>query len=151
MRESEPQHVVVLSDKSPLSYARFVMEIARYDDCMLADPFFQVDNLPDILEYTNCTRILTRDSQKSQKERIAGLSVALKNINPQRGLQIRVSRHREFHDRYIITPSGPILAIGTSVNGVGTHFSVLVEIDEPVASLIRDRYREFWDQAEVLC
>lgn len=144
----EPASVVVLDDSDPLSYARFVKEIATYDTCMLADPYFRFDSLPDIVQHTHCTRILT--SKRLKPEEISALSVALRDLDNSGEIEIRICKQEEFHDRFILPNSGSISFIGTSANSIGRKFSLIGKIKEPVAELIRAKYEQLWREATCL-
>jgi len=144
---AEPSPVIVLKADDFLSYSRVISEISKYDNCFLADPYFRLDNLADIIDHTSCSRILT--SEKIGQNEKNALAVALKKITKKK-VEIRVSDAKEFHDRFIIPQTGPVVFLGTSINSVGQKFSVIGEISEPIIREIRMVYEKFWDEAECL-
>lgn len=142
---AEPSPVIVLKAEDSLSYGRVIAEISRYDDCLLADAYFRIDNLPDLIDYTSCSRILT--SEKIGEKSKVALAVSIKNITKKK-IEIRVSKEKEFHGRFVIPKSGPVVFIGTSLNSIKRQFSVMGEVSElGAAREIRKKYEKFWDEA----
>jgi hypothetical protein len=144
---AEPSPVIILKADDFLSYSRVISEISKYDECLLADPWFRVDNLPDLIDYTSCSRILT--SENIGKSGKLALAVALKKITKKK-FEIRVSNSKEFHDRFIVPKSGAVIFVGISINSVNRRFSVIGEISEPAAEEIRKAYEKFWADATSL-
>jgi len=56
----------------------------------------------------------------------------------------RVSSDREFHDRFAISLAGPVLFVAVSFGGIRKNFSIMGKINEPIASMIREKYEAFW-------
>lgn len=144
---AEPSLVIVLKAEDFLSYSRVISKISEYNECLLADPYFRIDNLPDLIDHTSCDRILT--SERIQKRDKVALTVALKKITKKK-IEIRVSNAKDFHDRFIIPQSGPVIFVGTSINSINQKFSVIGEISDPAAEEIRKAYEKFWDTAKSL-
>lgn len=146
--KAEPSPVIVLKAEDFLSYSRVISKISEYKECLLADPYFRIDNLPDLIDHTSCDRILT--SERVQERDKVALAVALKEITKKKKIEIRVSIAKDFHDRFIIPQSGPVIFIGTSISSINQKFSVIGEISEPAAEEIRKAYKIFWDEANPL-
>lgn len=144
---AEPSPVIVLKAEDFLSYSRVISKISEFNEGLLADPYFRIDNLPDLIDHTSCDRILT--SERIQKRDKVALTVALKEVTKKK-IEIRVSNAKDFHDRFIIPQSGPVIFVGTSINSINQKFSVIGEISEPAAGEIRKAYEKFWDDAKPL-
>jgi len=142
--EAKPPEMVVLDDRSPLSYARLIREVSRLGECMIADPYFRLESLQDVVAHTACTRLLT--SKQIGDEELDGLAMALKDLSVEanRMVDARVSSDREFHDRFAIPLAGPVLFVGVSFGGIRKNFSIMGKINEPIASMIREKYEAFW-------
>lgn len=112
---AEPSPVIVLKAEDFLSYSRVISKISEYKECLLADPYFRIDNLPDLIDHTSCDRILT--SERVQKRDKVALAVALKEITKKK-IEIRVSSAKDFHDRFIIPQSGAVIFVGTSISSM---------------------------------
>jgi len=141
---AEPSAVIVLKADDFLSYSRVISKISEYNECLLADPYFRIDNLPDLINHTSCNRILT--SELIQKRDKVALTIALKEV-AEKKIEIRVSNAKDFHDRFIIPQLGPVIFVGTSINSINQKFSVIGEISDPVAGEIRKAYEKFWVEA----
>ena len=143
-KKAEPPEMVVLDDRSPLSYARLIREVSRLGECMIADPYFRLESLKDVVAHTACTRLLT--SKQIGDEELAGLAVAVRDLSAEanRTVDARVSSDREFHDRFVIPLAGPVLFVGVSFGGIRKNFSIMGKINEPIASIIREKYEAFW-------
>jgi len=148
--KTKPPEMVVLDDRNPLSYAGLIREISRLGECMLADPYLRLESLQDIVEHTSCTRLLT--SKKIGDKEVDGLAIAVRDLNAKgnRVIDARVSSDKEFHDRFAIPLAGPILFVGVSLGGIGKSFSVMGKIDDPIASMIREKYEAFWASSNAL-
>ena len=142
--KAKPPEMVVLDDGNPLSYARLIREISRLGECMIADPYFRLESLQDVVAHTPCTRLLT-SKQIGDKE-LDGLAIAVRDLSAEgnRVVDARVSSDREFHDRFAIPLAGPVLFVGVSFGGIRKNFSIMGKINEPIASMIREKYEAFW-------
>jgi len=142
--KAKPPEMVVLDDGNPLSYARLIREISRLDECMIADPYFRLESLEDVVAHTTCTRLLT--SEHIGDTELDGLAIAVRDLGAEgnRRVDARVSSDKEFHDRFAIPPAGPVLFVGVSLGGIGKNFSIMGKISEPIASMIREKYEVFW-------
>lgn len=148
--EAKPPEMVVLDDRSPLSYARLIREVSRLGECMIADPYFRLESLQDVVAHTTCTRLLT-SKQIGDKE-LDGLAIAVRDLSAEgnRMVDARVSSDREFHDRFAIPLAGPVLFVGVSLGGIRKNFSIMGKIDDPIASMIRKKYEAFWASSNLL-
>jgi hypothetical protein len=139
--ETAPPLRIVLDPKDPMSYAKLIGRIADVGDALLVDPFFGLDQLLVILQSTSVTRVLV-----GPKTKTGTLAAALSSMALPREFAIRVSG--EVHDRFIIPSSGPVDALGTSLNGVGKKFTVMATLDPPIADTIRSKHEELWRAAK---
>jgi hypothetical protein len=138
---------VTLDPNDPFSYARLIGHIASRGKALLVDPYFEIDQLQDVLLSTEVTRLLTSD--RESKGRIASLRTALSSGTLSRTIEIRLAPHGDMHDRYVIPDDGPVDMIGTSLNGVGKRPSAVVELHTG-SDEIRRLHEEIWDKATPL-
>lgn len=144
----EPPAEVILDPKDPFSYARVIGRIARHGNALIADPYFRLDQLLDIVQRTEVTRVLT--STKISKAERAALATAVQSLNLPRSFEIRVADGKEMHDRYFIPAKGPVEFLGTSLNQVGQKFTVVAPIDDPAATVIRKSFEDLWSKSAVV-
>jgi len=140
-----PEAAIVLGITEPLSYTRLIVKIAECGECMVADPYFRFENLPDLLEHTSCSRVLT--SSKIKKRGISGLMLGLRELSEKGRVCVKVCDAPEFHDRFVIPTEGPVYMVGVSINKIKEKFSVLVPLSSPLADIVRKQYEEFWQHA----
>ena len=107
---------MTIEPQNPISYAEVIQRIAQHKDAMLVDPYFKLDQIMDIVNYTSVSRVLT--SEKIGKAAVAGLAKAMAQIVVGRSFEIRVGK-KDLHDRCIVPPDGNVDFIGTSLSGGG--------------------------------
>jgi len=146
--QTEPpaDRVILFREDAPFGYAEFLSRLASYPNFMLVDPYFSdLAHLEDLLTRTLCSRILVSTGlKKAQKD---GLVVALRSI-PADKLDIRAAR--DLHDRFVIPEGGDAASLGTSLTGLGKHFSVMCVHGAPFSDTIRNWHRAKWDEAKSL-
>lgn len=135
---------VVLDDE--LSYARMIGTIAEAGPAALVEPYFSLEQLLPIVQQTEIERVLTHPDKKSGKGRIAALATGLAGVSLDRPFEIRSSD--AMHDRFLISKTGPVRTIGSSLNHLGRRFSVSLEIrDDHFADAIRHAFEQAWSAA----
>jgi hypothetical protein len=139
---------VVVKPDDPMAYARVIEHIARYDEVLLVDPYLDIDSFALLLGHTSVNRVLTSRKGTHGKARIASLVAALSSTTVESPPQIRVGE--DLHDRYVIPATGPIEHLGTSLNGVGKHISVMTVLHDPVAAEVRALMGQAWTDAKPL-
>ncbi len=145
----EGTETVLLDDNDPFSYARVVGRIVDHEECLIADPYFRLDQLEDIIRFTKTRRVLT--SRKIGEARIAELATAVQLLSETQRPEIRVSSAAEFHDRYIISLNQDRVSfLGTSLNSVQGKLSLIGRIHGPVEGKIREAYNRLWSEADPL-
>lgn len=146
--EAEEVEDVVLDPDDQIAYARAVERIASAGRAMLVDPYFRLDQLLVIVQHTKVDRLLTGGRGNDGDARLSGLSMALEKLSVPRGLEVR--RNDEVHDRFVVPDTDAVLALGTSVGGIGRRFSVLINIKPPTADQVREAMLEAWQSADVV-
>ena len=131
---------VILDANEPTSYATVVGKIAGVGEALLVDPYCRLEQLLDIASHTSVDRVLT--SAAIGKDGLVEMKLALPVLAEVAGsaLDVRVSEKGELHDRYVIPLSGDVITMGTSLNSVDKHFTVLVTLGPPAAEAIRARF-----------
>lgn len=97
---------ITLDPNSPFPYTKVIKRIAQYDKALLVDPYFDLEQLESILFATSVSRVLTSDRRADTRLKI--LATASQEVRSERPLEIRISRSKEMHDRYVIPSNGQV-------------------------------------------
>lgn len=89
---------IVLTPSNPFAYAQALGGLTSVDDGLLVEPYFRLEQLMDIAELDNITRVLVGGGLKPRD--IELLATGLAGLRETRQLEIRQAR--ELHDRYLI-------------------------------------------------
>lgn len=138
--------VLVLRSQDPFVYANVVGALGEIESYMLVDPYFRLQFLQDLLDHTKCSRILLGPAQTTPEQ--SRLAVAVRDL-PDSPIKIRVASS-QFHDRFVIPGEGEVYSLGTSLTGVGKHFSLIVKIGSPWCGHVREYHEGLWKSADVL-
>lgn len=138
---------VVLDPSNPFAYAQALNSLTTADDALLVEPYFRLDQLQDIAELTNITRVLLGPGVKPKDRKI--LAVGLAALEPERSLEVRAADN--LHDRYLIPASeGPVLMLGASLGGIGKKVSTITPIGPEASRALRVAHEEMWTSAKVV-
>jgi hypothetical protein len=138
---------LVIKPDDPVAYARVIEQIATQEDVLLVDSYLTAESLALLLGHTPVRRFLTSNKGPNGKARVASLAAVLATVVGGEKVEIRLGTE---HDRYVIPGKGPIQHLGTSLNGVGKHLSVMTFLRDPVAAEIRRLMEAAWSSASVL-
>lgn len=149
-QDAEEFEAVALDPDDHIAYARAVERIAGVGPAMLVDAYFHSEELLRVLQHTEVDRLLTsgRGKGKDGEARLSGLSTALDQLSVEPPFEVR--RNDDIHDRFVIPDSGPVLALGTSMGGIGRRFSVMVTLKPPTADQVREAMGAAWADADVV-
>jgi hypothetical protein len=136
---------VLLEQDDPTSLARALDRIARKGPAMLVEPYFRLDQLLPVIQITEVTRVLCGSRTKAQERE--ALRLAVEGLRVVRPFEVRVSD--DLHDRYVVPDAGPVMFIGSSLNGLGVHPTVLGELADTSDS-VRSLYEDAWKVAQPL-
>lgn len=141
-----PSLEIVLDPQDPFAYARALGELAQIEDALIVDAYFRLEQLIDVTELGNVSRVLTsRRSNAEMKTLASGLAA----LPAERPIEIRLGDN--LHDRFFIPPAGPVRGLGTSLNGVGKRSTTLLTtIGHDAGDVIRKLFNDKWRDAEVL-
>jgi hypothetical protein len=138
---------IVLRADNPFAYAQALEALSRHgDDCMLVEPYFRLEQLMDIAELDNITRVLTGPRGKRQEREV--LAVGLAGLPEHRELEVRVAT--SLHDRYLIPKNGAALMLGASLGGIGKKVSTLTTLGEVASTALAHAHESIWAEAERL-
>jgi len=138
---------VVLTADDPLALSHAVKQLAALGPALLVDPYFRLNQLALIVNYTEIDRVLMSD-QVPREDR-QSLKHALDTVPMSRRLEVRMAKKEQMHDRSVIPSQGAVLSIGTSLNYVGQKFMVLAKLSD-VADALRRHCEELWHGSETL-
>lgn len=135
----------VLDKDNPFAYAQTIGALSNIEDGLLVDPYFRLEQLLDIAELDNVTRILI--GTRLKKAEYEALSHALAAIGEQRAIEVR--KAGDLHDRYLIPRTdGQALMLGCSIGGIGKKVSTLTTLSTLSTRALRDAHETIWDDAE---
>lgn len=147
--EAAPATSVTLDKGDPIALAKVIGRISEAGPAALVDRYFREEAFLPVVQRTGVTRVLMGPTEA----RVAAIEQALSDYSTDRPFEVRVDEEDEYHDRYVIPDDdrGAILALGTSMSGVGARHSMMVEIkDAAVTSAMRSTFERVWDGARVL-
>lgn len=137
---------VVLSVEDNLAYPKLLAEVLALGECLLVDPYLRAGQFIEVVGATQVSRFLV--SPKIGSEEKAIIARALRDIPDDERPEVRVSD--ALHDRLAIPDSGNALGFGLSLNGFGYKTTTLVTYSPEVTRLLRSKYDEIWNDAEVV-
>lgn len=136
---------VVIDPNDPFAYAQLVSRISGFDECLIVDPYLDLDQLMMLSSVSSVNRILT--SNKRSKTNVPVFAVAL-GVAPH--LELRMAEEKLLHDRIVIPAEGSALMLGSSLASITRRFGVATPLEETSSRLIRDEYNKIWDSAKVI-
>lgn len=144
----EPDTVldVVLESTDATALARVVGRIGQSGSALLVEPYFRLDHLMTIIEYTEVTRVLA--SERTTENDRKTLKLGVEKLVLGRQFEVRVAS-REVHDRYVIPDRGRVQFIGASLNSLGQVATAMGTVNDG-ADEIRRLYESIWDDSPVL-
>ena len=146
--EESAVSTIALDKGDPTALAKVVGRVAELGPAALVDRYFREEAFLPVRR-TDVTRVLMGPDDTA---RVAAIEQALAGFaDDDRPFEVRVDEDDEYHDRYVIPDEGPILALGTSVGGVGARHSTMTEIkDESVVRGMRENFNRVWSGARIL-
>jgi hypothetical protein len=137
---------VVLRPDDPTALARAIDRIAQAGPAMLVEPYFRLDVLLPVVHATEVSRVLT--SERISSKARAALKLGVESIVLERDFEVRVAP-RELHDRWVISESGAVQFIGSSLNSLGAVSTAMGHVSD-AAGDIRRLCEGLWEDAEHL-
>jgi hypothetical protein len=143
----EDVSVVVLEGQDPLAYPLLVGQLANAGEGLLVDPYLKLDGLNRIVVSTQLTRLLVSGKPGNGAE-VAAMQTYLDSASLGRHVEVRAST--ELHDRILLADDGPVLTLGTSLNGVGRTTTVLTPMPSGAREVLRETYERLWENASLV-
>lgn len=139
--------VLSLDSTDVLAYPRLMGHLRELGPGLVVDPYLGVDELQDLVEYTEVDRILVSAVRGSERARVA-VAVVVNSELLGRTVEVRVTEDKALHDRSIVT-EGAVHVIGSSLNSVSrrTASTGLVELPAAAAGAHRAQVEEWWSAA----
>lgn len=137
--DTESTLEVVIDHTNPFAYAQLMAKITTLGDCMIVDPYLDVQQLLTLAEFPNVTRILTGD--KDLKAKTPQFSLVLKVASH---LELRTVKQGDLHDRFVIPGNGSVYMLGSSLNSIAKRFGVATTLEESSSKLIAENYDKIW-------
>ena len=136
---------VVIDPNNPFAYAQLVSRISGFNECLIVDPYLDLDQLMMLSNVSSVTRVLT--SNKNSKTNVPVFAVAL-GVAPH--LELRMAEQKLLHDRIVIPAEGSALMLGSSLASITRRFGVATPLEETSSRLIRTEYNKIWESAKVI-
>ena len=138
---------VVLDPENPFAYTRAMNSLTTVEDALLVEPYFRVDQLEDVAQLANITRVMLGPGVKPQDRKI--LSFGLAALGPERILEVRAAKN--LHDRYLIPrDGGTVLMLGASLGGIGKKVSTITPVGPEASDALRALHERLWDDATAI-
>lgn len=139
---------VLAAEEGNVDYSTAIGQIAECGDALVVDAYLGPEQLVDLLEFTQVSRVIVDHTDARHQGKVARLGVQLKTWrknNPDRNLELRQA---VCHDRWIVSED-KFYMLGSSLNGIGkSKISSLVEISPAGAQVLRKYAEELWEEAE---
>jgi hypothetical protein len=132
----------------PLVYSKLHQSLSTPNRDLLVDPYFKSNFMSFILP-TKIRRILIVDKVRGKDNpEIEPLSLALGGLQQQsRNLEIRLAPKDKMHDRFITDTDGSVYLLGSSINGIGKHTSMLIQCPEIIRQSALNEIKDLWKTA----
>ncbi len=141
---------VTLEPKDPLVYVQLTRLVGAAGSALLVDAYFKPDYVPWLVKATQVARLLVGAKHPQAPRDLQSLGLALGGLGKGRDLEVRATKDPRLHDRCLISPTGRVSVMGTSVNGVGQSLTAVVPLSEEAARVYRKLYEDLWREAEAV-
>lgn len=138
--------LVVLDREDPLAYPRLVGRLHEAGAGLLVDPYLEVDALHHVVVSTRLSRLLVLDNGRNGS-RLGAITTYLGG-RLTRPIQVRSSP--DLHDRVVISEDAEVLTIGSSLNGLHKHTTMIVPVPSAGAPALVEYYDNLWKEARSL-
>lgn len=136
---------VVIDPDNPFAYAQLMAKITGFEECMIVDPYLDVDQLITLAGFGSVTRILTGNGKLKRLKPMYELV-----LHKAPHLDVRWMQQSELHDRYAIPVSGHVYMLGSSLNSIANRFGVATTFESSTSKLIAAQYDSRWGSATPL-
>ncbi|MFM1795485.1 MAG: hypothetical protein RLZZ340_162 [Actinomycetota bacterium] len=136
-------NVVTLIPSSPLNAIQLARIIDKAEAGMYVDSWFDVNDLPWLIEHTSITRLLI-GRQKDKGPKDAEISAVLSTFADRRIIEVRREKSKKLHDRAIVHADGALTQIGTSINGMKNSVTTLVTHKKKDSLEYSEQLENFW-------
>ncbi|MYR36533.1 hypothetical protein GTX14_05990 [Streptomyces sp. SID4944] len=141
---------VALDPQDPLVYVQLTRRLQKAGAGLLVDAYFKAESLVWLIESTNLRRVLISSRHaKSEKDRKT-IAVALATIPNGSDVEVRHTHDPSLHDRCVVSASGNVQLLGSSVNGVGKHLTAVITPSMDISAIYRRKYEDLWQGAETV-
>jgi hypothetical protein len=139
---------IALDPDDPIVLSRVVKRLAEIGPALLVDPYFRLDHLALVLEFTAINEIMLTDAVP-EPERNALQHALSTPLDVNRKVEVRVAPKSDIHDRYVIPAHGAVTFIGASLNTVERRPTYIGQVKD-AANEVRTLYRSVWQKAKIL-
>lgn len=136
---------VIIDPKDPFAYAQLMSKIAGFEDCLVVDPYLELEQLQTLGTFQSVTRILT--SNKDSRRKTPVFAMVLEAFPH---LSVRMAEQKLLHDRIVMPSDGSALMLGSSLASITRRFGVATPLEATSSRLIRKHYDEIWAGAKAI-
>lgn len=136
---------VVTDPDNPFAYADALDAVTSAENSLLVDPYLRLDELRDIADFRVITRVLIGHKLKLKDYTLMSHGLAgLLNA----GNEIEIRKSTALHDRYLIPPTGNVVMLGSSLNGIQKNICTFTTLGTRSSEALRSLHEEIWNEAE---
>jgi hypothetical protein len=141
---------VALDPQDPLVYVQLTRRLQKAGQGLLVDAYFKAQSVSWLIESTNLRRVLVSSRHRSSEQDRQQIAVALATVPNGSDLEVRHTNDPALHDRCVVSASGEVQLLGSSVNGVGKHLTAVITPSDDIAAVYRQKYEGLWQNAQVV-
>ncbi|MFH9892317.1 hypothetical protein ACH4OQ_19940 [Streptomyces luteogriseus] len=141
---------VALDPQDPLVYVQLTRRLQRAGAGLLVDAYFKAESLVWLIESTTLRRVLISSRHpKSERDR-QRIAVARATVPNGSDVEVRHTDNPGLHDRCVVSETGSVQLLGSSVTGVGKHLTAVITPADDIAQVYRQKYEALWKDAEIV-
>lgn len=140
--ESDSAIEVLIDPSNQFAYAQVTNKIAQVGESLVVDPYLNAETAIDLGQMETVKRVLTGD--RSIKKLRGRFSIIMR-ARPD--FEIRYMEQKLLHDRYVISDTGTVTVLGSSLNSIAHRHGVITPLDKVGSKFISEAYEELWRHA----
>ncbi|WP_158012947.1 hypothetical protein [Streptomyces sp. Root369] len=141
---------VALDPQDPLVYVQLTRRLQKAGEGLLVDAYFMAESLVWLIESTNLRRVLISSRHRSAERDRQTIAVALATVPNGSDVEVRHTKDPSLHDRCVVSASGDVQLLGSSVSGVGKHLTAVITPSSDIAAVYRKKYEDLWQSADTV-
>lgn len=136
---------VLIDPSNQFAYAQVMNKIAQVGESLVVDPYLNAETAIDLGQMDSVKRVLTGDRNIHKLRGRFGIIVRSRP-----DFEIRYTTQKSLHDRYVISGSGSVHVMGSSLNSIANRQGVITPLEALGSKFISEAYEELWRTASPL-